>query len=979
MLHTRSMKRGLVSSLLLGPILVLAAMLAPGIAAAAGPISASPACTRVATTVTCELWAKTGTLTLPGTTSPIWGYAASSVGAAGVPGPVIIANDGDTVNVTLHNTLAVTTSILFQGQPMVPDLTGVAAGGTKAYAFTAGDPGTYLYEAGLLPGSQYQVAKGLYGALIVRPAGGVLQANDDPATAFDDEALVVLGEVDTTLNGLTAPAAFDLRAYAPRYFLVNGQAYPQTTPITTTGGNRLLLRYLDAGLQHHSMGVLGLRQTIVTEDGSALASPRRVVAESMAPGQGMDALVQVPTSTALSTKYSLYDASFSLNNTTGTGTNAGIGGMFVVIDAAGVAPGTDTVGPISGGVTISASTGALSASISDASTGGSSVAGAEYFIDTLGTAGSGTAMAGAFPGDPVTATATVAIAPLSSGSHIVYVRGRDSLGNWGAAASATFSKDTSGPIVSGVTATPSSTNGTVSVALAATADDRTSGGANIAAAEYRIDGGSAVAMSLSTTSAPVASLTGSISAATVNGLSAGPHTISVRARDALTNWGAWTDGTLTVDKTGPVTSGVTATPNPSNAVVGVNSTNPSVRIRATMTDTSPSTVVTGEVWIDSVGSPGAGIPMTPTDGQFGSVSEAGFADVPLSTISQLSNGNHTVYVRGKDSAGNWGPTATTILVIDRTAPTFSSITLTPNAIFTGAASVNLTVNGATDGTGTGVAGGEWWIGTTDINPGTGTQFSGTSTSVATASLTPGTYTVRVRIRDAAQNWSTGTNGVRTATLTVANEAIFANDFPNTTLPGSWTSRSTTSTTNLSVTTAAALQGAYGLRARGTGTYYLQYNFGGSTSPAAPIFDGKFLFRSNSKPSSGQDIFMAASNTNYSNGNQLIRVRYRLNGSTPQVQLQVGSSNANTAWTSITAGSTAINTIEVVREAVGSGGASPGTVKLFVNGSLAQSLTTTSSASVSTFRLGSVTSNNSSTTYLYFDAFTSKRSATPYGP
>ena len=257
----------------------------------------------------------------------------------------------------------------------------------------------------------------------------------------------------------------------------------------------------------------------------------------------------------------------------------------------------------------------------------------------------------------MTATATVAIAPLSSGSHIVYVRGRDSLGNWGAAASATFSKDTSGPIVSGVTATPSSTNGTVSVALAATADDRTSGGANIAAAEYRIDGGSAVAMSLSTTSAPVASLTGSISAATVNGLSAGPHTISVRARDALTNWGAWTDGTLTVDKTGPVTSGVTATPNPSNAVVGVNSTNSSVRIRATMTDTSPSTVVTGEVWIDSVGSPGAGIPMTPTDGQFGSVSEAGFADVPLSTISQLSNGTHTVYVHARDAAGNWGERA----------------------------------------------------------------------------------------------------------------------------------------------------------------------------------------------------------------------------------------------------------------------------------------------------------------------------------
>ena len=55
---------------------------------------------------------------------------------------------------------------------MVPDQTGVAAGGgTTSYTFTAGAPGTYLYEAGLIPGSQYQVAMGLYGALVVRPAG----------------------------------------------------------------------------------------------------------------------------------------------------------------------------------------------------------------------------------------------------------------------------------------------------------------------------------------------------------------------------------------------------------------------------------------------------------------------------------------------------------------------------------------------------------------------------------------------------------------------------------------------------------------------------------------------------------------------------------------------------------------------------------------------------------------------------------------
>ena len=59
--------------------------------------------------------------------------------------------------------------MLFQGQAMVPDTAGAAAGGTKTYNFTATNPGTFLYEAGLLPNAEHQAAMGLYGALIVRP------------------------------------------------------------------------------------------------------------------------------------------------------------------------------------------------------------------------------------------------------------------------------------------------------------------------------------------------------------------------------------------------------------------------------------------------------------------------------------------------------------------------------------------------------------------------------------------------------------------------------------------------------------------------------------------------------------------------------------------------------------------------------------------------------------------------------------------
>ena len=43
------------------------------------------------------------------------------------------------------------------------------------------------------------------------------------------------------------------------------------------------------------------------------------------------------------------------------------------------------------------------------------------------------------------------------------------------------------------------------------------------------------------------------------------------------------------------------------------------------------------------------------------------------------------------------------------------------------------------------------------------QFNGLTANIPVGSLATGTYTVSARIRDAAGNWSTGTNGIRSAT------------------------------------------------------------------------------------------------------------------------------------------------------------------------------------------------------------------------
>ena len=82
---------------------------------------------------TCELWARPGTIDLPGMAGlPIWGFGTSLTGPALVPGPIVRANAGETLEVVLHNELpGQDVSLAFPGQAgLVPDTTGVATGGT---------------------------------------------------------------------------------------------------------------------------------------------------------------------------------------------------------------------------------------------------------------------------------------------------------------------------------------------------------------------------------------------------------------------------------------------------------------------------------------------------------------------------------------------------------------------------------------------------------------------------------------------------------------------------------------------------------------------------------------------------------------------------------------------------------------------------------------------------------------------------------
>jgi len=657
-------------------------------------------------TVSLDLYAKTGNATLYGTTTtPIWGYAANSGDPASLPGPVLDVNVGDCVEVTLHNVdIPEATSLLFQGQDMIPDTTGVTAGVNTSYVFSASSAGTFLYEAGLIPNAQHQVAMGMYGALIVRPATAG-QAYDDPSTAFDSESVMVLSELDTTLNSSGSPAAFDMRNYLPQYFLINGKAYPETAPFATNPGpgTKVLARYVNAGLQAHSMSTLGLSQTIIAQDGQPYAYSHNVVAETIATGQTLDTLIPVPASALEGDQFALYDANMLLHNTTA----AGFGGMMAFLTVGTGTPPPSDPGPTVSGLSLSPNPTdgsvdvIVSATVTDSGTTATNIQAAEFYID--GTANAANAMDAVdtlfdSTSEAVTGTIIAAtLASLSSGNHTIFVRGQDSampVGNWGPFVSVVLNLDKTGPATTGLSLTPNPSSGAEDVTLAATGNDTATGGSNVTAAEYWVDGGAHMAMTPGAISA-VTNFTATISPP----LSIGSHTVSVQSQDSFGNLGAVATITLQVaDPEPPTTSNVTASPNPTNGLTGYSTSVLAVRVFADFSDvaTGGSNIVAAEGFIDAVGSLGSGFVFIANDGGFNSPTESGYADIPLASVRALSDGNHTIYVRAKDSSGNWGDAtlATTVLTVDKTGPTFGPITVSPTDATRGGGTVNVTVSGS---------------------------------------------------------------------------------------------------------------------------------------------------------------------------------------------------------------------------------------------------------------------------------------------
>jgi len=283
-----------------------------------------------AATVTYNLTAGSTTVTMPdGTPMLMWGFGLDG-GPITVPGPVLEASEGDDLVINLTNNLPGAVTIVIPGQTIEAPTPVMAGGRVRSFTpesatvtFPSLKAGTYLYESGTNPAKKVQM--GLYGALIVRSLTPG-QAYDDPISSYDTEHIIVLSDVDPALHDAIEGGTFGTPAFPstvnlrPRYFLINGKAYPETDALTASNGDTVLLRFLNAGTKTYDPALYGTGMTCIALDGNLLPFPQPVNTLILPAGQTKDVIV----TPADDTRYALYERRGNLSNAG----DRGVGGML---------------------------------------------------------------------------------------------------------------------------------------------------------------------------------------------------------------------------------------------------------------------------------------------------------------------------------------------------------------------------------------------------------------------------------------------------------------------------------------------------------------------------------------------------------------------------------------------------------------------------------------------------------------------------
>jgi hypothetical protein len=181
---------------------------------------------------------------VPGRIFDLWGFNGSA------PGPTIQVNEGDRVRIIFENHLPEPTAIHWHGLELPIEMDGVPGIGQKpvmpgerfVYDFTLHQNGTFFYHSHMA----MQEMVGLLGGFIIHP-------KTPYSPRVDKDFLIALQEYAVLPNS-TIPNSMSMEF---NWLTFNGKAGPASTPLIIRHGERVRIRIINLGMDHHPIHLHG--------------------------------------------------------------------------------------------------------------------------------------------------------------------------------------------------------------------------------------------------------------------------------------------------------------------------------------------------------------------------------------------------------------------------------------------------------------------------------------------------------------------------------------------------------------------------------------------------------------------------------------------------------------------------------------------------------------------------------------------------
>ncbi|MGH9355139.1 MAG: multicopper oxidase family protein [Terriglobia bacterium] len=180
----------------------------------------------------------------PDKTLDLWGFNGTC------PGPTIQITQGDRIRIIVDNHLPEPTSMHWHGFEIPPAMDGapgvdqapIPPGGRFIYEFTLHQEGTYFYHSHMA----MQEMLGMLGAFIMHPK----QAYQPRV----DKDFVIMLQEYAVLPNVSVPNTMNMEF---NWLVFNGKAGPAITPLIARLGDRVRIRIINLGMDHHPIHLHG--------------------------------------------------------------------------------------------------------------------------------------------------------------------------------------------------------------------------------------------------------------------------------------------------------------------------------------------------------------------------------------------------------------------------------------------------------------------------------------------------------------------------------------------------------------------------------------------------------------------------------------------------------------------------------------------------------------------------------------------------